>query len=176
MSAYIHLATPMIEGDVLVDALTDMGFDRSCIEVHEDAVALVGYEGRSRGQVAHIVIRRQFVGASSNDIGFEKTSTGYRAYISDYDRGRYGAEWLSRLHERYQHHARVKSERLERETREAEARERARLEALRREEERVRLVEAQRQSVLERARKLGYRVEESREGETIRLVLVKRVY
>lgn len=176
MSAYITLATPMVECDVLVDALADVGFDRSSVEIHEQAAPLVGYDGRSRGQVAHIVIRRQFVGAASNDIGFEKTTTGYRAYISDYDRGRYGAEWLSRLHERYRHHARMKTERLERETREAEARERVRLEAQAREEERVRLVEAQRQSVVERAKKLGYRVEESREGETIRLVLVKRVY
>lgn len=44
------------------------------------------------------------------------------------------------------------------------------------EEERQRLVEAQRKTVHEKAKKLGYQVKESREGETIRLVLVKRTY
>lgn len=48
---------------------------------------------------------------------------------------------------------------------------RARLEA-----ERQKLVEAQRATVQEKAKKLGYQVKETREADTIRLVLVKRTY
>ena len=44
------------------------------------------------------------------------------------------------------------------------------------EEERRQLVEARRQTIHEKAKKMGYRVQESREGDKIRLVLVKRVY
>ena len=44
------------------------------------------------------------------------------------------------------------------------------------EEERRKLVEAQRQVIHAKARKMGYRVQESHEGETLRLVLVKRIY
>jgi hypothetical protein len=44
------------------------------------------------------------------------------------------------------------------------------------EEERRKLVEAQRQAIHEKAKKMGYRVQETREGDSLRLVLVKRVY
>jgi exonuclease VII large subunit len=100
----------------------------------------------------------------SNDIGFVRTPTGFSAVISDYDGGRYGETWLRQLNARYEDHLARKQERLAEEERR------------RAEEERKRLVEAQRQAVHERARKLGYRVEETREGDRLRLVLVKRVY
>jgi len=38
------------------------------------------------------------------------------------------------------------------------------------------LVETQRQTVHDKARKLGYQVQEKREGDVLRLVLVKRVF
>jgi hypothetical protein len=38
------------------------------------------------------------------------------------------------------------------------------------------MVEAQRQAIHEKARSMGYRVEETRQGDKVRLVLVKRVY
>ena len=164
MSAYLTLATPMIDAECLLLALADVGFPRDRVEVHEQPVALVGYEGSGRAQRAEIVIRRAHVGRASNDIGFERTPTGFRAHVSDYDGARHGAPWLARLHERYQAHHRDKLARL------AEA-ERQRLE-----EERRRLVESQCAAIREKARKLGYRVEETRSGGGARLTLVKRVY
>jgi hypothetical protein len=71
---------------------------------------------------------------------------------------------LSKVSAAYQARSAAKQERLA-------AEDRRRLE-----EERRCVVEAQRQAVHERATKMGYRVQETREGDTIRLVLVKRAY
>ena len=164
MSAYITLMTPMVDQECLLAALADLGFDRGKVEVHETPVNLVGYQGDRRVQAANIVIRRQHVGSASNDVGFLHTATGYQAHVSGYDHPRYGSGWISQLKGRYDAHWTAKQQRLAEE-------ERRRLE-----EERRRLVEAQRQSVYERAKKMGYRVKETRQGDTIRLELVKRTY
>lgn len=164
MSAYLTLMTPMTDEECVLAALADVGFDRTKVERHESPAHLVGYQGDRREQTAHLVIRRKHVGGSSNDIGFLNTPTGYQALVSGYDHPRFGTGWLAQLHARYQVHAAAKQERLA-------AAERQRLEA-----ERQRLVQAQRAAVCEKAKKLGYQVRESREGETIRLVLVKRSY
>jgi hypothetical protein len=164
MSAYLTLLTPMTDQECLLAALVDLGFDETKVEIHATPVQLVGYGGDRRAQTANIVIRRRHVGASSNDVGFLATATGYQALVSGFDHPRYGAGWITQLSQRYQIHADAKIERLA-------AEERRRME-----EERQRVVEAQRQAVHERAKKMGYRVQEAREGETIRLVLVKRAY
>lgn len=164
MSAYLTLLTPMTDSECLLEALVDMGFARSSVDVYETPVPLEGYAGDRREQVANIVIRRRHLSAASNDIGFLATPTGYKALLSSYDQPLLGSEWLSALNKRYVTHANEKSARL------------AEQERLRVEEERRRLVEAQRAAIHERAKKMGYRVEEKREGETLRLVLVKRVY
>lgn len=177
MSAYITLATPLVDRECLLAALSDLGFTPERVEVHATAVPLVGYEGSQRQERAHVVIRRRYVGAASNDIGFEQTPTGFRAHVSDYDGDRFGHGWIRQLRARYQHHDAAKQERLAR-ARHAEIEERrlAEIELRRREEERQRLVETQRQAVHEKARAMGYRVEENRQGDKLRLVLVKRVY
>ena len=164
MSAYLTLLTPMTDEECLLAALVDLGFDTAKVEVHATAVPLVGYAGDRRTQMANIVIRRQHVGAASNDVGFLATATGYQALVSGYDHPRFGADWITQLGQRYQIHSTAKTERLA-------AEERRLLE-----EERKRLVEAQRQAVLDRAAKMGYRVEEKGQGDTLRLVLVKRTY
>jgi len=164
MSAYITLSTPMIDQECLLDALADLGFGAGKVEVHAQPVPLVGYEGWQRQQLAEIVIRRGHVGQASNDIGFLRTPTGFSAIMSDYDRRRFDATWLKELHGRYQYHLEQKHARLAEEERQRLA------------EERRKLVEAQRQAIIERARKMGYRVEEKREGDRLRLVLMKRVY
>ncbi len=165
MSAYIVIATPMTDRECLLAALDDVGFSAKNIEIHETPVPLVGFEGTQREQLANLVLRRQFVGASSNDLGFLATPTGYRMIVSDYDRPRFDAAWQAKLAERYKSHADRKLAAL------VEITERRRVE-----EERARLVEAQRQAIQEKAKKLGYRVEETREGENLRLVLVRRAY
>lgn len=164
MSAYITLMTPMTDQECLLEALADSGFDQSKVEVHNTPVNLVGYAGGRRSQTANIVIRREHVGSASNDIGFLATATGYQAYVSGFDNPRFGSTWLSKLNDSYQGHWSAKQERLAAEER------------LRLEEERKQLVEAQRQGVYERAKKMGYRVKETVEGDSIRLVLLKRTY
>lgn len=164
MSAYLTLLTPMTDQECLLAALVDLGFDTTRVEVHAAPVQLVGYAGDRRSQTANIVIRRQQIGAASNDVGFLATATGYQALVSGYDHPRFGAGWITQLSLRYQVHSDAKKER-------AAAEERRRLEV-----ERQKLVEAQRQAVHERAKKMGYRVEEKREGDKLRMVLVKRTY
>ena len=155
----------MVDEECLLEALANVGFTADKIEVHSEPVRLEGYEGREREQVAHVVIRRNHVGGSSNDIGFLKTPTGYQAFVSGFDAGRgHGQPWLQAVQKHYTARFEAKVARL------AEA-ERRRLE-----EERRQLVESQRQVIHEKARKMGYRVEEHREGDTVRLVLLKRVY
>ncbi len=164
MSAYITLMTPLTDQECLLAALADLGFDHAKVEVHETPVQLIDYRGDSRKQTANIVIRRQHLGAGSNDVGFLATATGYQAFVSDVDHPRFGTGSLSQLDARYHFHWAAKQERIA-------AEERRRLE-----EERQRLVDAQRQAVRERAKKMGYLVKETRQGETIRMVLVKRTY
>ncbi len=164
MSAYLKLLTPMTDQECLLAALADLGFDATKVEVHTTPVKLVGFEGDRRSQVAHIVIGRQHVGGASNDVGFLASPTGFQLLVSDFDRARFGTDWLAKLNGRYEAHRSAKLELLA-------AEERRRIM-----EERQRLVEAQRLAVHERAKKLGYQVKESREGGTIRLVLVKRTY
>lgn len=90
----------MTDPKAVVQALCRLGFKENQIEVHTEAQHLYGYQGDQRAQKAHIIIRRQFVGGASNDIGFEKTSNGsYRAIISEYDRNHhnYNDTWLCKL-------------------------------------------------------------------------------
>jgi hypothetical protein len=178
MSAYITLATPMIDQECLLAALADMGFKPEQVRTHNIPVPLEGYEGSQRTQRAEIIIPRQYVGEDSNDIGFRLTPTGYAAIISAYDSEEFDHTWLKKLSDSYKHHEKQKFVRLEkaRQAAEEEARLKAEQERRRLEEERRRLVDAQRQMIHEKARKLGYQVQEARQGDQVRLVLVKRVY
>lgn len=160
MSAYITLATPMVDEESLIEAIVELGFDRTALLCSATPIAL---RGSQHGRSAHIVLPKERTGDAFNDIGFLKGPAGYVAVLSD-DHAIYGREWLAKVGDRYRFHWTAKQSRL------AEA------ERMRIEEERQRLVEAQRVAVHERAKKLGYVVKESREGDTIRLVLVKRSY
>ena len=160
MSAYITLVTPMLDEECLVAAIVDQGFSEVNIVRSVAPVALRGWQ---KGRQANIVLPKEHTGDAYNDIGFLRGPTGFTAILSN-DYARFGQEWLSTVSAHYQAHWTAKQERLA-------AEERRRLE-----EERQRVVEAQRLAVHERAKKMGYRVQETREGETIRMVLVKRTY
>lgn len=164
MSAYITVATPMIDQTLLLAALADVGFGTEKVLVGTQPIALVGFEGSERAQAAHVVIRRQHLSGSSNDLGFVETATGYRLIVSDYDRSRFGATWMASVSDRYR-------------IREAERTARLRAEEFERDRERKRqLVEAQRVVIEAKAKKLGYSVNIERQGEGVRLVLVRRSY
>jgi len=87
MSKYIVCQTKYASLELLLDSLEEIGIKRDHVEVHEQPANLHGYRGDSREQKAHVIIRKQFVGSSSNDIGFLRTEDGtYQTYVSDFDR------------------------------------------------------------------------------------------
>jgi hypothetical protein len=110
MSHYLDILTEITDRDALVHALERMGF-KGKIEIHETASYLYGFQGDRRKQKAHVIIRRSFVGSSSNDIGFEKMPDGkFKAHISEYESatgeyaggsGKYGQEWQNKLYTYY---------------------------------------------------------------------------
>ena len=88
MSHFVECQTEFRDPQALVAALIECGFAAAQIEIHQQAVPLYGYQGDVRDQTAHIVIRRQHVGSSANDVGWEKQPDGmYRAWISEFDAG-----------------------------------------------------------------------------------------
>lgn len=105
MSHFTAIKTEIRDVKSLVKALEDLGFqDR--IEVHEKAQGLYGFQGDLRPETAEVIIRRKYLGAASNDIGFKKQEDGtYEAVISSYDRAyNYSQYWVNKLTQRYGYH------------------------------------------------------------------------
>lgn len=107
MSHFVKIVTMIKDRTALIRALERMGFAGK-LEVNEGPVALYGYQGDIRKEKANIVIRRKYVGGSSNDIGFERMNDGrYAAHISEFDQGtgsysgrkdaQYGKTWQGKL-------------------------------------------------------------------------------
>jgi hypothetical protein len=106
MSHYTKIQTCFKEQKYLLAALKDMGF--SDVEVHDTPQTIYGYLGDERTDTAHVIVRRQHVGQSSNDIGFLRNTEGiFEASISEFDRDelKYDGEWLGKLSQRYAYHA-----------------------------------------------------------------------
>lgn len=100
MSHYSTVKTSFSDCALLVKALNAVGYSK--VEVHDDPTSLFGYRGDLRPQRANVVVRRQFVGALSNDLGFLRRPDGkFEAIISDYDRNRLNESWMSRLKVEY---------------------------------------------------------------------------
>ncbi len=171
MSAYVHVPMAMIDQECLIEALVNCGISKEMIRINNTAEKLVDYHGYNRVDEAEIVIPRQYIGMSSNDIGFKSTPAGYTAIISEYDSGRFNTQWRMNLARSYERAYSLKVARLEAEKKKRDMEELARLE----EAKRVAREEINR-NIQEKAKKLGYTVKESREGSTIQLVLVKRSY
>lgn len=107
MSEFVIIETEMTDVDCLVQAPTEVKarggrcWTRDMIEVHDKPVALYGYGGDARTQVAEIVVRRKWVGGSSNDIGFQCVDGKLVAHVSKYDLRQYGEAWQSAVAQRY---------------------------------------------------------------------------
>lgn len=99
MSEYIVCETNYTSEEILKEALVDIGVPVEHIEIHQEAKPLVGIGGSVRAQKANIIIRKENVGAASNDIGFEKQADGsYKAIVSDYDKhSGFGKKVLSKI-------------------------------------------------------------------------------
>jgi len=96
MSHFSEYIVSIRDEQGLVNALRELGFLN--VEVYSVAQPLYGYHGDKRAQKANIIIRRQYIGAASNDIGFERMPDGtYRAWISDFDKTRFNDAWLKKL-------------------------------------------------------------------------------
>lgn len=101
MSHFSEYHIRLTDEKSLISALESMGFQGK-IEVHQTAQPLYGYQGDVRAQKAHIIIRRKYIGGSSNDIGFERMSDGtFRIWISDYDKAKYNDKWIETLKTKY---------------------------------------------------------------------------
>lgn len=112
MSEFTECETELMDTAALVDALVEIGIAREHIEVHEIPQNLYGYRGEKRAQTANIIIRRNHVGGSSNDIGFLKKADGkFEAIVSEFDSrsggmhaqktGGYNERWLKTLKQPY---------------------------------------------------------------------------
>lgn len=97
MSHYVDVVIQMDDTESLVKGLGRVGFEGK-VEVHDVPQNLYGYQGDKREQKAHIILRRKYVGAASNDIGFERKLDGsYIAHISEFDSSNYNQDWLNKL-------------------------------------------------------------------------------
>jgi hypothetical protein len=84
---------------LLLAALADLGYP----EVEQgEALPLEGYQGDRRPETAELVVRRRYLGAASNDLGFAHTPEGYMPIVSDYDeRTLHGGQFLVKLRTAY---------------------------------------------------------------------------
>ena len=87
MSRFTCVNLEFKDAELLKSALKELGFNT--IEVHKEAQPLLGFQGDERAERANIIIRRQYVGMASNDIGFAKNGKGsYDMVISEFDRNK----------------------------------------------------------------------------------------
>ena len=68
--------------ECLLKALAECGYE---VVEEGEALSLYGYQGDRRPETAQLVVRRKYIGAASNDLGFQKTDAGYVPVISEYD-------------------------------------------------------------------------------------------
>jgi hypothetical protein len=100
MSKYNKQRSVYNDRDCLIEALRVMGYDE--VEVHEDAVNLIGYRGDTRLERANVIVRRRYIDTAANDLGFVKEQDGtYSAIVSDYDSHKHGAAWMTGLKKAY---------------------------------------------------------------------------
>lgn len=84
MSRYLTFPeTLFTDRESLLAALADCGYTQLA---EGTKLPLYGYHGDQRSETAEIVIRRQHIGPSSNDVGFTLTKDGYIPVISEFDR------------------------------------------------------------------------------------------
>ncbi len=100
MSHYSLIQTEFRDEEMLIQALEELEPDW-VIERHSAPTNLFGYRDDIRPEKAHLIIRRKYVGPSSNDIGFVREGNSYRAIVSEYDQLAHGSDWLGKLTQLY---------------------------------------------------------------------------
>jgi hypothetical protein len=100
LSKYNRQKSTYNDRDCLVEALHEMGY--ADVEIHDDAVNLIGYHADTRPEKANVIVRRKHIGTAANDLGFVKEADGtYSAIVSDYDSRKHGAVWMTGLKKAY---------------------------------------------------------------------------
>ena len=100
MSKYNRQKSTYNDRDCLVEALHEMGY--ADVEIHDDAVNLIGYHADTRPEKANVIVRRKHIGTAANDLGFVKEADGtFSCIVSDYDSHKHGAEWMTGLKKAY---------------------------------------------------------------------------
>jgi hypothetical protein len=100
MSAYRQMKTVIRDGDALTRVLKAKF---KVVERHATPQSLYDYHGKVRPEVGEIIVRRQYVQASANDLGYLKGTDGtYAATVSQFDSGRFGQKFLDEITRDYQ--------------------------------------------------------------------------
>lgn len=109
MSAYTVVELKFTDGDCIKAALSELGY---VFEEHKHAQTLYGVGGSARPESAHIIVRRNHVGAAANDVGFLKKSDGsYEMIISEFDRSgkkKQAVDFMEKLKQLYGKHKVIK--------------------------------------------------------------------
>jgi hypothetical protein len=107
-SEYAQYEGDYADRECLVEALTQQGYAREQIEVHDQPQQLFDYHGHAThyldatGDMAEVIVRRRYVGGAANDLGFRKQTDGkYAPIISAYDSSKHNTKWLTGLKDRY---------------------------------------------------------------------------
>lgn len=78
------------------------GVEGCLVESLAEPAHLFGFDGDQRPETAEVIVRREFVGDFSNDLGFKRQANGnFQPIISEYDAPFYNASWLDRLSQKY---------------------------------------------------------------------------
>ena len=100
MSAYHTYGTDFVDQDCLVQALQDVQCYKA--QVHDSPVHLIDYCGRTRPDMAEIVVPRAQINGAANDIGFKRQKNQtFKAIISEYDSCFHNADWMEKLKDSY---------------------------------------------------------------------------
>jgi hypothetical protein len=114
MSQFVVAGSCYRDESCLVQALMRVGgWTVEQIELHVEPTNLYGYHGDRRADLANVIVRRKFIGAASNDIGFLKQADGtYNVIISEFDRHKFTEGWETRLTDAYNEERVIKECRL----------------------------------------------------------------
>ena len=113
MSHYTTIESQIKDSQCLIESLQElMNLKPEQIEIHEEAQNLYDYTGTMRPQKANIIIRRQYVGLASNDMGFVRQPNGtYDIIVDDFSRSRhqYDQKWVGKLKQLYNSKVTIKT-------------------------------------------------------------------
>ena len=96
MPRYRKIPTGVQSDQELARALTDMGLKN--VEVHAQAQPLNDWIGRATDVLAHVIVRREDLGASSDDLGFVRADNGtFDLIVSEIHLFRFDKKFLADL-------------------------------------------------------------------------------